>query len=403
MTTTDPGDKLLRQWLDGLTPETQPWPGDLPEMPPEMEDAPDPADDTQPLEPGRNEVPRMGGKTREKKKPGAVDSAAIKAAFGPTNWRWMPWLPDANMAMIAAEQGRLKSWLAAYFIAVSTGAIKTWPDGTEYTGPVGKVLLIETESMRGTWAERLEAMGVQDDMVLWPCPDMANPDPFYVPELPRDMAMIEAVASENNVVLIVLDSLTGSHGQDENDAKMKAVMRPLSQVAGKLGVPVVIVHHCRKRNDLIPQRISQKVSLDRIRGSSTISQFCRSIIGLYRLDDSPESPVRAENIKNNLAKPGKPFGFSVGTMPDTGKLGLLFGDAPQDDTTRTATDDALEFINNMLRTGPQDAARMLGDAEVLGISLTALNTAKRLAGVKSDREGTKWVWKLPNPDRGQNG
>jgi len=29
----DPGDLLIRQWLDGLTPETQPWPGDLPPEP----------------------------------------------------------------------------------------------------------------------------------------------------------------------------------------------------------------------------------------------------------------------------------------------------------------------------------------------------------------------------------
>ncbi len=111
-----------------------------------------------------------------------------------------------------------------------------------------------------------------------------------------------------------------------------------------LNVPVLGVHHLRKRGQFEPDR----PSLDRVRGSSTITQFARSVWGIRRPGEGVEGPVRVEPLKCTFCKPPQPFGF---TIEDGGRL--QFQDAPEEDRPGGERERAEAFPLGMLKDGPQ--------------------------------------------------
>lgn len=301
---------------------------------------------------------------------GVLTLADVAIDAGNQSWTWPGWIPSGSLSMIAGAQSVGKSYLAAHCVGVLTGAITSWPDGAS-CDKRGPVVLVETESMRGEWARRLMDLGAPLDRVLFPTD--ADGDAFFVADLLKDLDAIEDVAHEHQAAAVVIDSLSGGHSLDENSADMRRVLKGLAQLAGTLSIPVVVVHHLRKRNALEPD--SGRASIDRVRGSSTVTQFCRSIIGLWRLDDAPDAPVRAEVIKSNFGKPPTPFGFTVSDD------GLSFCDAPEQDRPMTVTDRAAEFLRAHLRREPMRYTDLLEQAELEGISKNSLYSARYKLGV----------------------
>ena len=307
--------------------------------------------------------------------------------FGNVEWAWQSYIPIGHLTMLVGPQGVGKSYLAANLIAVLTGSVPKWPDGQEYIGDTGPVLLVETEEMRGEYCTRMKKLGVPDDMVLFP----SNPSynlPTYTVDLIQDLELVETLAREGNCVAIVVDSLSGSHFLDEKSDKMRHVLLGLVERAGALQLPVIVVHHTRKRGALE----AEKVTLDRVRGSSTITQFCRSVIGMYRIVDNQTTPVRVETVKSSFCPPPEPFGFTIG------KDGLTFCEAPEEPKSRTAVDDAAEFLQRELAKKPMQYRILQQLAEEEGITKNTLYRAKNRIGIISETG----VWRLPTIDETLN-
>jgi len=310
--------------------------------------------------------------------------------YGKVAWAWRRWIPKGHVTMIAGRQAVGKSYFAAALIACFTETVSKWPDGTSIALRPRRVLLVETEEMKGVYAERLQMMGVSDqDWLIGP-----GDDPDAIPDITKEHGAIRNLAGIVDAGAIIVDSISGGHDKKENDAYMRRVLQPMTAVAANLKIPVIIIHHLRKKG----KHESSKVTLDRVRGSSTITQFCRSVIGLYRLDGAHNlAPVRVDSVKNNFCKPPEPLGFVI---RDDGR-GLRYVEAPEEEDN-SALGDAKSFLYDVLSDGKVHSTQLFQDADRAGIAKRTLTRAKReMSDVHVDKEnGTgKWYWYLVAKDR----
>jgi hypothetical protein len=316
---------------------------------------------------------------------------AIREFFGNITWAWPSWIPVGHLSMIAGPQSCGKSYLAARLIATLSGHYEYWPDGT----PVGgfdklpcRCLLAETEQMRGAYAQRLEAMGVGSHWVIF-----GPGDETHVPDLLREADVIERLARQESVGAIIVDSLSGGHSLKEDGAEMRRLLVRYAAMAARLYIPVILVHHARKRGEVE----AMAVTLDRIRGSSTITQFCRSVLTLYRLQENDQQgPVRMEAIKCAFCAPPPAIGFTI-----TGK-GLTFCDAPELARGESQLDRACDLLLALLADGPVASTELEDEAEGAGISWKTAKRAKVQLGIVAKREKkegestARWYWALPS-------
>lgn len=304
----------------------------------------------------------------------------ISAAFGSVTWAWPGWFPVGHVSMIAGPQAVGKSYLAAHIATCLAGVQTKWPNRAAVAQRDRRpVVICDTEQMRGVYQERFTAMGMPSELTIYP-----GADPFYVCEFPQDTASVLALAQELDAAAVIVDSLSGGHRVDENTAQVREVLQSLSHMAGTLHVPVILVHHVRKRKE----QESSRLGLDRVRGSNTITQFCRSVIGAFREDEFEiDAPVRVEPLKASFCKPAAPFGF---TITDGG---LVFHDAPELKKPRSALSDAVDWLRGELAEKPQSRTAMLELAERDNLTAQfSVHTIDRAAkALNVNTIGGKWT------------
>lgn len=305
--------------------------------------------------------------------PNYISLREIRDYFGSVTWEWEGYIPVGHITLLAGESGVGKSWLLAYLIAAHLG-IQPYPTGYG-VGAGNRVLLVETEELRGVYAERLASLGVPDDAVILP-----GSDPTYTPAIARDEAMLMDIAQSMGCSMIVVDSLSGGHSLEENSAEMRSVLLVLARMASALNVPMLVAHHTRKKGAFE----SAEITLDRVRGSSAIVQFARSVLGLWKPDPNFNT-VRVESLKSSFAKKPAPFGFTIS------EDGLTFTDAPEVPREPTAVDKAIEFLRVRLAREPKRYQELQEAAESEGISKNSLYKAKEALGVIT----INGKWSLP--------
>jgi hypothetical protein len=116
-------------------------------------------------------------------------------------------------------------------------------------------------------------------------------------------------------------------------------------------------------------------------------------------------------IKNNLAKHGPSLGYAIeddggsGVFRWTGISDLTQGDllAPeQGPEETTALDDAKDFLDDILESGPVPVPTLKTESQKAGISWRTLERAKKKMGIKSDHPGgpnSPWCWVKKGKDR----
>lgn len=299
-------------------------------------------------------------------------------------WLWPSWFPKGYLSLIVGESGVGKSWFAARLIAAAIGRLP-WPDKT--IGKPHKVVLVETEEFRIPYLNRLENMGVVDkDPIIYPVPSGESDPLWYVPQLPQDLDLVKKILQKEGSWLVVVDSLAGGHSLDENSAEMRYLLQELGGLAARNAVPVIVTHHLRKKSPYEPD--FAPVTLDRIRGSSTIAQFARSIVGLSQFELF--GPVRAEVIKANLAAPPAAVGFRIEEKK------LVLCEPPSPPRKMMAIDVAIEFLRIELEKEPQRFTDLLAKAKKEEISKNTLYRARNALRIVN----VKGRWSLPAASEG---
>jgi putative DNA primase/helicase len=315
--------------------------------------------------------------------------ADLEGLIGPIAWDWPGWLPRGFLTMLAGEAGLGKSILALRLCACYLRG-DDWPDGTPRdkaaTGHNGAVVWCEAEAAQVLNWERARAWGLPLERILAPLGALED----VSIDVPAHREAISRLAHRPEVGLVVVDSFSGASRRDENSSESLAAVRWLAALARDTGKPVLLLHHLRKRGLLDGDH---KVSLERLRGHSSIVQPARTVLAL----DAPD-PKRAERrrlsvIKSNLAPFPEPLGFWV-----TERGEVRFGEAPEAPQTLTVLDRAMEALRDMLGGGPVPAEEAMGDLRESGLSEKTIRRAKTKLGVRSDKERGGWVWALPSDE-----
>jgi putative DNA primase/helicase len=307
--------------------------------------------------------------------------------LGPIEWDWPGWLPRGFVTMVASASGVGKSLLALR-LADCYLRFQEWPDGTPVEGDLGgAVLWLEGEAAQAMNLQRANAWGL-------PISGILNPfkDPFEAVLLadPEKRAAIKAVAARDEVRLIVVDSLSGVNGGDENAARMLEMVRFLAELARDTNKALLLLHHLRKRSERDDPQWG--VTLDMVRGHGSIVQLTR-VVWALDLPGGPGSEVRRlQQIKNNMEPFGEPIGMAV--QPE----GVIFCDPPDEPAAISKMAEAKGFLWQVLANGPVAVHEIERLAQETHISTRTLNRAKSLVKVSSVYKDRVSHWALAAPD-----
>ena len=334
-------------------------------------------------------------KTTEKPGPDVKDApliisnyTAVRDQVSATKWAWMQWIPKGYLTMIAAQPGKGKSyvllWIAKIFIH---GGLL--PDGTIYTPEQGgKILWCDTEGAQGMTLERAASIGLPLEDILAP---LENPfDPVNLGDT-EHRKRFEILCNRDEIQIIVIDSLSGAHSRKENDSgEMKEILIWLQGVAQRTNKPIICTHHFNKLNflDALP-------NIDKVRGSSAIIQFFRSVISIDCPDVLTPERKRLAVIKSNLCMTPEMLGFEI---TDGGRE-IIFMDAPDAPRKETMIGKSIvwlaEFLKEeKLQTDVENAAKKADFSDA------TIRRAKKALGVTSRKKydhftkKDKWYWSL---------
>jgi hypothetical protein len=357
-------------------------------------DEPSPAEIVRVVERLRKRNPRLADLVQvEMEREFAVDPTIVPGAtwadldnfIGPLNWCWENWLPQSLLTIIAGELGVGKSIITLRIAACFLRG-DPWPDGTPYTGETGAILWCEAEAAQAINLSRAKAWGLPLEKIYTPFED---PLVDILLDDPDHREAIAAIARREEVLLIIVDSLRGATRRDENSSETIAVVKWLAELARDTGKPVLLCHHLRKKG-LVD--VGNKVTLDRLRGSSAIGQVARVIWAIDVPDPKDKETKRLSVIKNNLARFPEPVGLSI----DGG--GVNFCDVPQEPHTEKLVERAVRFLKMLLASGPVPSTEVEEEVEKAGLSLHAANRAKKKLGIISIRLKNRWFWCFPEED-----
>ena len=317
---------------------------------------------------------------------------AVHDQVSATEWAWMQWIPKGYLTMIAAQPGKGKSYFCLWLAKIFThGGVL--PNGTTYTPKQGgKILWCDTEGAQGMTLERAASIDLPLSDIYAP---LENPfDPVNLGNS-EHRKRLEMLCSRDEIQIIVIDSLSGAHSKKENDSgEMKEILIWLQSVAQRTNKPIICTHHFNKLNfqDALP-------NIDKVRGSSAIIQFFRSVISIDCPDVLTPERKRLAVIKSNLCMTPEMLGFEIA---DGGRE-IIFMDAPDAPKKETASGKAIVWLADYLKeeraqTDVENAAKKADFSE------KTIRRAKKSLGVISTprydyfTKTKAWYWSLKKLD-----
>jgi hypothetical protein len=316
--------------------------------------------------------------------------ADIAGIIGPITWAWDKWIANGMLHIIASEPGKGKSALCLRLAGCYLLG-KPWPDGKQFTAEPGKVLWCEAEAGQAVNLERARLWGLPLDSLLTPLPDPLE-------DLKLDNAThvraLEAIARRDDVKLIILDSLRGLHSRDENSSEVMSVVHWLAELARDTQKPFILTHHLRKRGIF---DIGEAPNLDRLRGSTAITQAARLVWALDTPDPMQEHIARLSVIKSNLAKFPQPVGMTID------EHGVTFTHAPEAPKVESVADKAADLLLALLSDEPMPAGEIEKEFNGHDVSWRSAERAKKRLGIVSvKKDDGRWYWSLPAKDEHVN-
>jgi len=326
----------------------------------------------------------------------------------PIRWLWPGRIALGKLTILAGDPGLGKSFLMLDMAArVSRGAAWPGPDAPNPNGPGGTVLLSAEDDVADTIRPRLDAAGAQVDRVTFLSavrrrdPAGRKADGFF--DLTQDLEALEtAVQRTPECRLVVIDPISAYLGgtDSHNNAEVRALLMPLSDLAARYGVAVVAVTHLRKGSGK---------AIYRAMGSLAFTAAARAAYVVARDPDDEAGGRRLFlPIKNNLGPDTTGLAYRLdGEFSSTPivvweeqPVSVSADEALHEPEKRpgpepTERNEAVEWLREMLADGPRVAREIIAEAKEAGISKRTLDRAKRPAGVVSEKlQNGQWVWKL---------
>ena len=328
----------------------------------------------------------------------------------PISWLWPGRIARGKPTMIAGHPGLGKSQTTASLAAiVTTGG--QWPvDRT--TCEIGNVIILSAEDdPADTIRPRLEAAGADITRVhiiksVFDNYDSAGDEVHRSFNLKIDTRRLEeAIAETGDVALVVIDPVSAylGNGDSHNNSEMRGLLAPLSEMASRQNVAIVLVSHLNKGGVATE-------ALMRVTGSLAFVAAARAA---FIVAKDPQDEARRLFIpaKNNIAQDigGLAFrieGCSIGNGIETSRVMWEAAPVnvtadeilrqPADPEERDARDDAKAFLIDLLANGSVPAKDVFRDARDAGVSERTLRRAAQDLGVDKTKTAMDggWLWKL---------
>jgi hypothetical protein len=332
----------------------------------------------------------------------------------PIHWLWPGRIALAKPTLVAGDPGLGKSLLTINFAAhVSTG--RDWPAAGGRC-PKGDVLLVSAEDdPADTIRPRLDAAGADParvHLVGGVVSLNADGDPEQrLLSLRRDIEPVrEAAMALPELHLIVVDPVSAylDGADSHNNAEVRGLIAPLSELASSLGAAIVFVTHLNKGG-------GGGSALYRATGSLAFVAAARAAF-LVSKDKADPARRLFLPLKNNLGPDTS--GMSYRIEERNGVPFVAWDDEPititaddalgrndeGDDHESTLADDAAEWLRDILSAGPVPSEEIKKFARSAGYSWATIRRAQASLGIRPQRTGGaggagEWRWVLPAEQR----
>jgi putative DNA primase/helicase len=343
---------------------------------------------------------------------GLVARSAADITPKKVDWAWPNRIALGKHTMIGGEGGLSKSQFLAFLAAtISTGG--AWP-ADEGKAPLGNVIMFSAEDdPEDTIVPRLAAAGANLSRVrIVEAARDANGERLF--DLQRDLKSLEReVESFENVNLVTFDPISsylGSKIDGNSNNDVRRVLEPLSRIAARHQAAIVSLTHSPKG--------SGSKALNQFIGSAAFVNVVRAAFLVMRDPDDIER-ILFLTAKNNLGKDPGGLAYRIGVrfVGEHGEIPapyIVWEDKPVaitanealaaargDGRNRSATDEAGDFLREILADGPVPQKDVEAQADGAGLSWAAVKRAKKAAGVKAERRGVEgerggggWYWSI---------
>ena len=319
-------------------------------------------------------------------------------------WLWPGMIPLGKLSVIAGNPGLGKSLLTCWLAGVVTAGGR-WPLGGGCCEPAEVLLFSAEDDPEDTIRPRLEAAGARLERVhlagMTLLIDEHGRPQRRMFSLLEDVGRLDRfLATHQRIRLVVIDPVTAyTAGVDTHrTADVRGMLAPLAEVATRRGVAVVAVTHLNKGAGA---QLSE--ALHRVTGSIAWVAAARAAVLVAKDPGDPDRRL-VMVAKNNLApdRLGLAYRVRLGAhgpvvewesepVTVSAEEVLAGGEQAED---RTATDEAVDFLEDLLAGGPVEAAKAIKEAKRLGISEKALRRARERLGVRARKRefAGGWVW-----------
>jgi hypothetical protein len=330
------------------------------------------------------------------------------------DWLWPGRIPKGALTIFAGQPGVSKSTLVCDVVARVTCGLP-WPNG-EGVAARGRVLTLSGEdSVENTIKPRLIAAGadVRNHLIriinTVENTDKHQPQGERSFDLTKDCPALDELLDEFKPSLLSIDptaSYMGTPGKFDphQETNIRGIFSPLSKVAERHNVAIILVHHFTKSSD------KGTNALARINGSGAIGAAARSAFAVLRdeTDGAPPKQRLFVPLKSNLAEDELGLTFCLGKKPVpnaaiqpfiewTGRASATAEEAMTASTQARTHNPVANWLRKFLASGKRDVKLIWEAGEAEGFSKSQLWRAKQKIGVAKVKGTFKggWAWMLP--------
>jgi hypothetical protein len=306
------------------------------------------------------------------------------------------------LTVLAGEPGLGKSLLSLW---LASGLSRGELGGT----PAASLFLTAEDSREHTVLPRLVAAGAELERVVFPPPAADGLERAI--RLPNDVGYLRELIRRAGAKLVVFDPLVAYLPAKVNtwqDQSLRGALAPLAALAQEQKTAVLLIAHLNKGRDADPLR--------RLGGSIALGAAARSLLLLARDPDDPEGAAGPRRVlaqaKSNLGllEPSLAFQIRTASLPNQVTAACLeaagssrFSAAEllalNEAEARSKLSEAEALLQAELENGPRPVGELRAAALELGISITTLERAKKLLGVRSVKlDLDRWAWGLSEAD-----
>lgn len=321
----------------------------------------------------------------------------------PIEWLWEGRIPAGMPTIVDGPPGAGKSTMLLDLAArVSSG--RPMPLSDLVRRPRGVLIVAPEDSAAHTIRPRLDLAGAVPERVHLFEHVEIRPGIDRLVRLPDDIGLIEEQVREQDVGLVIIDSLMSTLGNTEThaDAPVRSALLPLTSMAERTGAAVMAIRHWRKAGGVD--------AITRGTGSAAFSALTRSLLTCARSPDDRDLRVLAV-AKVSIAPDQKSLGFRL--VPDGEHCRVEWSEEPVEYTAddlvadRTpdrprrapARDRGMDLLRRLLVAGPIPKRAIEDAANREGISWATVKRAKRELGITSIERDARtpnqhWAWSL---------